>query len=92
MASWSGSLNPNECCGEASTLPSGAIRHRQPGLHGAHIAAPCLGEADTLIASQGLPARHPVRTLDDLPGHTLLATETRPGDWTDRAGFSTITS
>ena len=52
-------------------------------------AVPFLAEADTLIISPALFERHPVRRPADLAGHVLLATETRPGDWTDwldRAG------
>jgi LysR family glycine cleavage system transcriptional activator len=52
-----------------------------------------LDEADTVIASPGLLARLPLRTLDDLRAHTLLATETRPGDWADwleAAGLSLV--
>jgi len=48
-----------------------------------HRAAPFLGEADTLIMSPALFDRRPVRQLADLASHVLLATETRPGDWTD---------
>jgi len=55
-----------------------------------HRAVPFLGEADTLVMSPALFERHPVRRLDDIAGHVLLSTETRPGDWTDwldRAGL-----
>jgi LysR family glycine cleavage system transcriptional activator len=48
-----------------------------------HRAVPFLGEADTLIMSPVLFDRRPVRQLADLASHVLLATETRPGDWTD---------
>ena len=46
-------------------------------------AVPFLCEADTLIMSPALFERRPVRQLADLANHVLLATETRPGDWTD---------
>ena len=36
-----------------------------------------------MIASPVLLARRPLRSLDALAGHTLLSTETRPGDWPD---------
>ncbi|MDR3466379.1 MAG: LysR substrate-binding domain-containing protein [Xanthobacteraceae bacterium] len=55
-----------------------------------HRAVAFLGEADTLIMSPALFARQPVRQLEDIAGHVLLATETRPGDWSDwldRAGL-----
>ncbi|GAN77080.1 LysR substrate-binding domain-containing protein [Acidisphaera rubrifaciens] len=54
-----------------------------------HRAIPFLDEADTLIMSPALFARRPVARAGDVAGHVLLATETRPGDWTDwlaRAG------
>jgi LysR family transcriptional regulator, glycine cleavage system transcriptional activator len=28
-------------------------------------------------------AQHPIRAPADVEGHVLLASETRPGDWTD---------
>ncbi len=46
-------------------------------------ATPVLEDCDTLIMSPGLFARHPIRTPEDVEGHVLLATETRPGDWID---------
>ena len=52
---------------------------------GQYRATAFLGEADMLVASPALLAHHPIRTQDDIAGHTLLATETRPGDWTDWA-------
>jgi DNA-binding transcriptional LysR family regulator len=54
-----------------------------------HRAVPFLAETDTLIISPALFERRPIRRLADLSDHVLLATETRPGDWTDwldRAG------
>lgn len=51
-----------------------------------HAATRFLDEADTLIASPRLLERIPLRTPDDLRHHTLLATETRPGDWADWLG------
>ena len=51
-----------------------------------HEAVLFLDEADTVIASPRLLERLPLHTLDDLPAHTLLATETRPGDWADWLG------
>ena len=56
-----------------------------------HRAVRILDEADTLVMSPALFDRQPVRTPGDLGGHTLLASETRPGDWVDwldRAGLS----
>ncbi len=50
-----------------------------------------LDEADTLVMSPALFERRPVRKPEDLQGQTLLASETRPGDWVDwldRAGLS----
>jgi LysR family transcriptional regulator, glycine cleavage system transcriptional activator len=42
-----------------------------------------LDETDTLIASPALLDQKPVDGLADLSTHTILATETRPGDWED---------
>lgn len=50
---------------------------------GGYRALPFLGETDTVVASPTLVASRPLRTPADLAGHALLATETRPGDWTD---------
>ena len=50
---------------------------------GPYRAVPFLEEKDTLVASPSLMARQPLQELDDLAGHVLLASETRPGDWTD---------
>jgi LysR family glycine cleavage system transcriptional activator len=58
-----------------------------------HRAVAFLGEVDTLIMSPALFDRQPVRQLADLSSHLLLATETRPGDWTewlDRAGLQPV--
>lgn len=59
-----------------------AIR-RGPKGWDRHHATRFLDEADTLIASPALLAARPLRTLEALAGHTLLSTETRPGDWPD---------
>jgi DNA-binding transcriptional LysR family regulator len=48
-----------------------------------HRAVAFLEEADTLIVSPVLFARHPLNQLEDIANHVLLSTETRPGDWTD---------
>jgi LysR family transcriptional regulator, glycine cleavage system transcriptional activator len=59
-----------------------------------HRAVPFLDEADTLIMSPALFERRPVRRLDDIASHVLLASETRPGDWADwldRAGVLHVT-
>ncbi len=56
-----------------------------------HRAVPFLLENDTLIISPALFERMPLHSLDDLAGHVLLGSETRPGDWTDwleRAGLA----
>jgi LysR family transcriptional regulator, glycine cleavage system transcriptional activator len=50
-----------------------------------------LDEADTLIVSPALYDRVPLHQPADIAQHVLLASETRPGDWTDwleRAGLS----
>lgn len=44
---------------------------------------PVLDDVDTLIMSPALFARRPVRAPADIEGHLLLASATRPGDWTD---------
>lgn len=46
-------------------------------------AVPVLEDVDTLIISPSLLERRPIRCPADIEGHTLLATETRPGDWID---------
>lgn len=48
-----------------------------------HRATYVLDDVDTLIMSPTLFARHPIHEPADIAGHVLLATETRPGDWTD---------
>ena len=58
-----------------------------------HEAIRFLDEADTVIASPHLLERLPLRSLNDLRAHTLLTTETRPGDWADwldAAGLSLV--
>lgn len=50
---------------------------------GPYRAVRFLDEADTLVVSPALMARRPLRDLGDLADHVLLASETRPGDWTD---------
>ena len=55
-----------------------------------HRAVPVLEDVDTLIMSPALFARRPVLVPADIAGHTLLASETRPGDWAnwlDAAGL-----
>ena len=55
-----------------------------------HRVVPVLDDVDTLIMSPALFARRPIRKPADIEGHTLLASETRPGDWTgwlDAAGL-----
>ena len=50
-----------------------------------------LDEADTLIVSPSLQERMPIRAPSDIARHTLLASETRPGDWSawlEQAGLS----
>lgn len=48
-----------------------------------HHVVPVLEEVDTLIMSPALFARRPIREPADIEGHTLLASETRAGDWAD---------
>jgi LysR family transcriptional regulator, glycine cleavage system transcriptional activator len=55
-----------------------------------HRAVRFLNETDTLVLSPALFERHPLHQPADIVGHVMLATETRPGDWTDwleRAGL-----
>ena len=73
------------------------IAIRRGGPHaaskwGQFRATPFLGETDTLVASPALLARQPIRSLEDVAGHTLLATETRPSDWTDWAAVAGLPS
>ncbi len=46
-----------------------------------HRVVPVLDDVDTLIMSPALFAQRPIRKPADIEGHTLLASETRPGDW-----------
>ena len=46
-------------------------------------AVQVLEETDTLIMSPALFARMPVHAPADIERHSLLASETRPGDWID---------
>jgi DNA-binding transcriptional LysR family regulator len=48
-----------------------------------HRAVPVLDNVDTLIASPAYLERHPIKVAADIEGHTLLASETRAGDWVD---------
>ncbi len=48
-----------------------------------HRVVPVLDDVDTLIMSPALFARRPVLKPTDIEGHTLLAAETRGGDWAD---------
>lgn len=48
-----------------------------------HRVVPVLDDVDTLIMSPALFARRPIREPGDIEGHTLLASETRAGDWTN---------
>ncbi|CAO3440444.1 LysR substrate-binding domain-containing protein [Azospirillum endophyticum] len=48
-----------------------------------HRVVPVLDDVDTLIMSPALFARRPILKPADIEGHTLLASETRAGDWTD---------
>ncbi len=55
-----------------------------------HRAVRFLDEADTLIVRPSLFDERPIHRPEDIAGHVLLSTETRPGDWTDwleRAGL-----
>jgi DNA-binding transcriptional LysR family regulator len=48
-----------------------------------HRAIAVLDEVDTVIMSPALFAQRPILKPADVAGHTLLASETRPGDWTN---------
>jgi LysR family transcriptional regulator, glycine cleavage system transcriptional activator len=48
-----------------------------------HNASHFLDEVDTLIMSPTLFAQRPIREAAEVADHLLLASETRPGDWTD---------
>lgn len=47
-----------------------------------HRIVPVLDDVDTLIMSPALFAQRPIMRPADIEGHTLLASETRAGDWT----------
>jgi DNA-binding transcriptional LysR family regulator len=62
----------------------------EPSQWPQHHATLFLSEADTLIVSPALFERTPLRRPADIADHVLLASETRPGDWTnwiERAGL-----
>jgi DNA-binding transcriptional LysR family regulator len=59
-----------------------AIR-RGPQSWEQYSAKRFLDEANTLVASPTLLKRQPLHDLNDLSKHTILTTETRPGDWED---------
>jgi DNA-binding transcriptional LysR family regulator len=46
-----------------------------------HHVVPVLDDVDTLIMSPALFRQRPILTPADIEGHTLLASETRAGDW-----------
>ncbi|NUB15605.1 LysR family transcriptional regulator [Azospirillum brasilense] len=48
-----------------------------------HRVVPVLDDVDTLIMSPALFAQRPILAPADIEGHTLLASETRAGDWAD---------
>jgi len=48
-----------------------------------HRVIPVLDDIDTLIMSPALFAVRPILEPADIEGHTLLASETRAGDWAD---------
>lgn len=48
-----------------------------------HRVVPVLEDVDTLIMAPKLFAHRPILEPADIEGHTLLASETRAGDWTD---------
>ena len=56
-----------------------------------HCATNVLTNVDTLIMSPSLFEHHPIREIVDVERHVLLASETRPGDWSnwlEAAGLS----
>ncbi|MCW2284803.1 DNA-binding transcriptional LysR family regulator [Rhodoblastus acidophilus] len=68
-----------------------AIRRRAVGSNfwPQHHATFFLRETDTLMVSPALLARAPLSRPSDIADHVLLASETRPGDWSnwmERAG------
>ena len=48
-----------------------------------HHAVSVLNDVDTVIMSPALFERRPILKPGDIEDHRLLATETRPGDWSD---------
>jgi DNA-binding transcriptional LysR family regulator len=48
-----------------------------------HHIVPLLDDVDTVIMSPALFAQRPILKPADIEGHTLLASETRAGDWAD---------
>lgn len=60
-----------------------------------HHVVPLLDNVDTLIMSPTLFARRPILKPADIEGHKLIASETRPGDWTnwlDAAGLQHLST
>ena len=59
-----------------------------------HRVVPLLDNVDTLIMSPALYAQRPILKPTDIEGHTLLASETRAGDWAnwlEAAGLQHLT-
>ncbi|HEY0178886.1 MAG TPA: LysR substrate-binding domain-containing protein [Dokdonella sp.] len=48
-----------------------------------HRVVPVLDDVDTLIMAPALFAHRPILAPADVEGHTLLASQTRAGDWAD---------
>ncbi|MCW2318828.1 DNA-binding transcriptional LysR family regulator [Rhodoblastus acidophilus] len=62
----------------------------EPNQWPQHHATFFLRESDTLIVNPALLERAPLHRPSDVAGHVLLASETRPGDWSnwmERAGL-----
>ena len=60
-----------------------------------HHAVPVLDDVDTVIMSPALFERRPICKPSDVEDHHLLATETRPSDWSDwleQAGLNHLAS
>jgi DNA-binding transcriptional LysR family regulator len=57
------------------------IIRRGPENWDQYDALEFLKESNTLVASPTLLKRKPLRKISDISEHTLLSTDTRPGDW-----------
>ena len=75
------------CVSTSMTTDQGITGHfdlvirRGPEPWNQYDSVEFLRERNTLVASPSLLKRRPLRKLSDIPQHTILSTDSRPGDW-----------